>query len=109
VGCRNGSRPEGVVGLVAGLSGFPRWPDLGWGKQRPIPPWAIGAEENLMVAIVTTKSVESPTCPGSGTYPDVVNDRVLDELTYVCATCGASMPNFEVSPVHRHGLGGPAF
>jgi len=48
-------------------------------------------------------------CPGSGTFPDVVNDVILDELTYACATCGASVPNFEVSPVHRHGLGGPAF
>jgi hypothetical protein len=40
-------------------------------------------------------------------FPDVVNDLVLDELSYVCATCGASVPNFEVAPVHRHGLGGP--
>ncbi len=59
-----------------------------------------------MVATVTTKSVESPVCPGSGTFPDVVNDVILDELNYVCATCGASMPNFEATPVHRHGLGG---
>jgi hypothetical protein len=57
-----------------------------------------------MIAIVTTKSsVDSPTCPGSGTFPDVVNDVVLDELTYVCSTCGASMPNFELAPVHHHG------
>jgi hypothetical protein len=62
-----------------------------------------------MVATVTTKSVESPACPGSGTFPDVVNDVILDELTYVCATCGASMPSFELAPIHRHGLGGSAF
>ena len=62
-----------------------------------------------MVATVTTKSVESPVCSGSGTFPDVVDDLILDELTYVCATCGASMPNFELAPVHRHGLGGSAF
>ncbi len=56
-----------------------------------------------MIAIVTTKSsVDSPTCPGSGTFPDVVNDVVLDELTYVCFTCGASMPNFEPAPAHHH-------
>jgi hypothetical protein len=91
------------------MSGSHQWPDLGWGNQRPIPPDAIGVEESLMVATVTTKSVESPVCPGSGTFPDVVNDVILDELTYACATCGASVPNFEVSPVHRHGLGGPAF
>lgn len=60
-----------------------------------------------MVTNVTTKSVESPICPGSGTFPDVVNDVILDELTYVCATCGASMPNFEVAPVHPDGLGRP--
>ena len=59
-----------------------------------------------MVAIVTTKPAETPMCPGSGTFPDVVDDRILDELTYVCATCGASVPNFEVAPVHRHSLGG---
>jgi hypothetical protein len=58
-----------------------------------------------MVATVTTKSVKSPVCPGSGTFPDIVNDMILGELTYVCATCGASMPNFELAPVHRHGLG----
>jgi hypothetical protein len=60
-----------------------------------------------MVTNVTTKSVDSPVCPGSGTFPDVVNDLVRGEMSYVCATCGASMPNFEVAPVHRHGLGGP--
>ncbi len=62
-----------------------------------------------MVATVITKAVESAMCPGSGTFPDVVNDMILDELTYVCATCGASMPNFELAPVHRHGLGGSTF
>ena len=62
-----------------------------------------------MVAIVTTKSAESLKCPGSGSFPDVVNDMILDELTYVCATCGATVANFEPAPAHRHGLGGPPF
>jgi hypothetical protein len=60
-----------------------------------------------MVANVTAKSVESPICPGSGTFPDVVNDVIRDELTYVCATCGASLPNFEAAPVHRSSVGRP--
>ena len=50
------------------------------------------------------KPQDSPVCPGSGTYPDVVSDPILDELTYVCAACGASVPNFEPAPVHRHAL-----
>ena len=53
---------------------------------------------------MSTKTLDSPICPGSGTFPDVVNNLVLDELTYVCATCGASMPNLELAPVHRHAL-----
>jgi hypothetical protein len=48
-----------------------------------------------MVAIVTTKSVDSPMYPGSGTFPDVVNDLILAELSSVCAPCGARVPNFE--------------
>jgi hypothetical protein len=28
-------------------------------------------------------------------FPDVVNDLILEELSYVCATCGARVPNFE--------------
>jgi hypothetical protein len=55
---------------------------------------------------VTTKALDSPVCPGSGTFPDAVNDRILDELAYVCAICGASVPNFEPAPVHRHAFGG---
>jgi hypothetical protein len=55
---------------------------------------------------LTSKSQDSPICPGSGTFPDVVNDLVLDELTYVCTICGASVPNFEPAPVHRHALDG---
>ena len=55
---------------------------------------------------MTSKSQDSPICPGSRTFPDVVNDLVLDELTYVCAICGASVPNFEPAPVHRHALDG---
>lgn len=47
---------------------------------------------------------DSPTCPGSATFPDVVNDPILGELTYVCAICGASVPNFEPVSVHRHAL-----
>ena len=57
-----------------------------------------------MVAIVTTKPAESPVCPGSGKFPDIVNDGILEELTYVCATCGASVPNFELAKVHRHAV-----
>jgi hypothetical protein len=57
-----------------------------------------------MVAIVTTKPAESPVCTGSGKFPDVVNDRILEELTYLCATCGASVPNFELAQVHRHAV-----
>jgi len=53
---------------------------------------------------VGTNTLDSPICTGSGTFPDIVNNLVLDELTYVCATCGASMPNFELAPVHRHAL-----
>jgi hypothetical protein len=53
---------------------------------------------------LTSKSQDSPICPGSRTFPDVVNDLVLDELTYVCAVCRASVPNFELVPVHRHAL-----
>jgi len=58
-----------------------------------------------MAVIVTTKSAELLMCPGSGAFPDVVNDMILDELTYVCATCGATMPSFEPAPLHRRGLG----
>jgi len=54
-----------------------------------------------MVAIETAKPAESPVCPGSGKFPDVVDDRILEELTYVCATCGASVPSFELAQVHR--------
>jgi hypothetical protein len=39
--------------------------------------------------IVTAKPLDSPICPGPGTFPDVVNDLVLEELNYVCAVCGA--------------------
>jgi hypothetical protein len=69
--------------------GSAHWPDVGRGKECPI---------------LTSKSQDSPICPGSGTFPDVVNDLVLDELTYVCAICRASVPNFELAPVHRHAL-----
>ena len=57
-----------------------------------------------MVAIVTTKPAESPVCPGSGKFPDVVNDRILEKLSYVCSTCGASVPSFELAQVHRHAV-----
>ncbi len=53
---------------------------------------------------MSTNTLDSPICPGSGIFPDIVNNLVLDELTYVCATCGASVPNFELAPVHRHAL-----
>lgn len=55
---------------------------------------------------VGTKTLDSPICLGSGTFPDIVNNLVLDELTYVCATCGTSVPNFELAPIHRHALHG---
>jgi hypothetical protein len=57
-----------------------------------------------MVTIVNTNRAESPTCPGSGTFPDIVNDLALDQLAYVCAICGTSVPNFEPAPVHRHAV-----
>ena len=75
------------------VGGSPHWPDVGRGKERPI---------------VTTKPLDSPICPGSGTFPDIVNNMVLDELTYVCAICRARVPNFELAPVHRHALHGAA-
>ncbi|MBF6557752.1 MAG: hypothetical protein IVW52_16650 [Acidimicrobiales bacterium] len=53
---------------------------------------------------MTSKSQDSPICPGSRTFPDVVSDLVLDELTFVCAICRANVPNFELVPVHRHAL-----
>ncbi len=53
---------------------------------------------------MATEQHDSPICSGSGTYPDVVEDLILDELTYLCATCGASVPGFEPTPVHRHTL-----
>jgi hypothetical protein len=56
---------------------------------------------------MTTKPQDSHVCPGSGTFPDIVNDLGLGELTYVCASCGTSVPRFEAAPVHRQGLGGP--
>ncbi len=95
VGYRNGCRPELVVGSATGCGGggSPHWPDVGRGKERPI---------------LNSKSQDSPICPGSGTFPDIVNNPVLDELTYVCATCRASVPNFELVPVHRHALHGAA-
>jgi hypothetical protein len=53
---------------------------------------------------MATKPHDSPICPGSVTYPDVVHDPIRDELTYVCAACGASVPKFEPAPLHRHAL-----
>jgi hypothetical protein len=75
------------------LWGSAHWPDVGQGKEGPI---------------VTTKPkpLDLPICSGSATYPDIVNDEVLDELAYVCAACRARMPNFELAPVHRHALHG---
>jgi hypothetical protein len=55
---------------------------------------------------VTTKPLDLPICPGSATFPDIVNDVVLDELAYVCAACRAWTPDFELAPVHRHALRG---
>ena len=51
-----------------------------------------------------TNTLDSPICPGSGAFPDIVNNLALNELTCVCATCGASLPNFELAPVHRQVL-----
>ncbi len=103
MGYRNGCRP----GLSSGqwqIVGLPSLARPRVGEQRQIPPWAIGAEESLMVTIVTANPAEAPVCPGSGTFPDIVNDLVLDELSYVCAICGASVPDFEPAPVHRHAV-----
>jgi hypothetical protein len=49
---------------------------------------------------MATRPQDSPICPGSGTFPDIVSDRLLDERSYVCAACGTSVPNFEPAPVH---------
>ena len=53
---------------------------------------------------MATRPHDSPICPGSGTYPDIVSDPILEELTYVCASCGTSVPSFEPAPIHRHAL-----
>jgi hypothetical protein len=53
---------------------------------------------------MATRPMDSPVCPGSGTYPDVVSDPILDELAYVCAACRASVPSFEPAPTHRRAL-----
>ena len=74
----------------------------GWGSYDAAKPVTVAGP------ILTSKSQDSPICPGSGTFPDIVNNLVLDELTYVCATCRASVPNFELVPVHRHALHGAA-
>jgi hypothetical protein len=52
-----------------------------------------------MVATVAAEKVH--LCPGSGTFPDIVQDLVINERSYVCATCGATMPSFELSPLHE--------
>ena len=53
---------------------------------------------------MATRPNDSPICPGSGTYPDIVSDPILDEQSYVCAACGAYVPSFEPAPVHHHAL-----
>jgi hypothetical protein len=53
---------------------------------------------------MATRPQDSPVCPGSGIYPDVISDPILDEYTYICTVCGASVPKFEPSPIHRHAL-----
>jgi hypothetical protein len=42
-----------------------------------------------------------PQCPGSGTFPDIVEDLVLGEHSYICATCGAMVPSFDPAPIHH--------
>lgn len=53
---------------------------------------------------MATKPQDAPICPGSAIYPDIINDPLVGQPTYVCAACGASVPNFEPAPVHRHAL-----
>jgi hypothetical protein len=53
---------------------------------------------------VSRKAQDSPICPGSVTFPDIVSHPIRDELTYVCATCRASVPKFEAAPVHRNAV-----
>ncbi len=62
-----------------------------------------------MTAVVSPGSLRAPDCAGSGTFPDVVNDIVRDERFYICSTCGATMPTFELVPLHGRGGGGPSF
>ena len=52
---------------------------------------------------MTTEPVRSPVCPGSGTFPDVVEDTVWNERFYICSKCSAILPNFELAPPHEPG------
>jgi hypothetical protein len=46
---------------------------------------------------------------GSGTFPNIVEDRFLDERHYVCARCGNMMPpSFELVPINHAGAGRPS-
>jgi hypothetical protein len=58
---------------------------------------------------VTSEPEGSPICPGSGTFPDAVEDTVMHERFYICSTCGAIMPSFDPTPLHERGRGAPAF
>ena len=42
---------------------------------------------------MATKPQDAPICPGSAIYPDIINDPLVGQPTYVCAACGASVPN----------------
>ena len=58
---------------------------------------------------VTSHPLGSPMCPGSGTFPDAVEDTVMQERFYICSRCGAIMPSFDITPLHERGGGPPAF
>jgi hypothetical protein len=62
-----------------------------------------------MTAVLDPESSVAPACEGSGRFPDVVNDIVRDERFYICSDCGATMPTFELTPVHGRSGGGPSF
>lgn len=42
-----------------------------------------------------------PYCPGSGAFPDIIEDLVLGGHSYICAACGAIVPSFDPAPNHH--------
>ena len=54
-----------------------------------------------MAGDLTVGPIGPTPCPGSGTSPDVIEDLVGGERIYVCASCSAVMPSFELTPMHH--------